>query len=338
MGRGRSLWISIHPPRGGWDGGVFLETPCSHRFQSTHPVGGGTCSWPPTGADAANFNPPTPWGVGPLSRFYTDAAGRFQSTHPVGGGTLYLYHRGAAEPISIHPPRGGWDGRWRIRWTRISISIHPPRGGWDECRPSQRLRRDPFQSTHPVGGGTRGIGDGFFKMAYFNPPTPWGVGPRSWRPSTTGKYFNPPTPWGVGLSANSRKSLLANFNPPTPWGVGPLAVPGSVNPAQFQSTHPVGGGTRNSTDERIDIKHFTPPTPWGVGLDNYTTGADGVKFQSTHPVGGGTQEAGYLLEDIQFQSTHPVGGGTSPGFFMPLRGGISIHPPRGGWDRRNRPV
>ena len=57
-------------------------------FQSTHPVGGGT-----------------------VEQFKTDGTWLFQSTHPVGGGTAAAVRFLDLGPISIHPPRGGWDLR-----------------------------------------------------------------------------------------------------------------------------------------------------------------------------------------------------------------------------------
>ena len=59
-----------------------------------------------------------------------------------------------------------------------------------------------------------------------------------------------------------------------------------------------------------------------------------IAFQSTHPVRGGTlypQRSRELQKG--FQSTHPVRGGTqlTVGGWTVL--GISIHPPREGWDR-----
>ena len=56
--------ISIHPPRGGWDDSMPVS------------VGAGN-----------DFNPPTPWGVGPPWSATRRTTISFQSTHPVGGGT-----------------------------------------------------------------------------------------------------------------------------------------------------------------------------------------------------------------------------------------------------------
>ena len=101
----------------------------------------------------------------------------------------------------------------------------------------------------------------------FNPPTPCGVGlgGRNFaKPNIV--YFNPPTPCGVGrydrfLVCNATKisihppragwdtdvsrasSRPTDFNPPTPCGVGLASGIYITDPGQFQSTHPVRGGT-----------------------------------------------------------------------------------------------
>ena len=55
-------------------------------------------------------------------------------------------------------------------------------------------------------------------------------------------------------------------------------------------------------------------------------------FQSTHPVWGGTMAKLLTLMLILFQSTHPVWGGTQIADAIRASSGISIHPPRVGWD------
>ena len=153
-GEGCEGYISIHPPRVGWDLRFCSSVIAGDRFQSTHPVWGGTdgCSHgssgraisihPPrvgwdstmrrTTSDEQDFNPPTPCGVGPAPGPFPSSMPIFQSTHPVWGGTCppgCVCHPG---PISIHPPRVGWD------WSAVS----------------SRARSMVFQSTHPVWGGT----------------------------------------------------------------------------------------------------------------------------------------------------------------------------------------
>ena len=60
----------------------------------------------------------------------------FQSTHPVRGATNYLGVREILQPISIHAPREGCDGRYRHK----------------------RVPHTRFQSTHPVRGATAILG------------------------------------------------------------------------------------------------------------------------------------------------------------------------------------
>ena len=116
--------ISIHPPRVGWDLPVYPEfwaqmdfnppTPCGvglsghpffkvgFRFQSTHPVWGGT--WNYRGWHCAgNFNPPTPCGVGRELTILETAGRIFQSTHPVWGGT-FCPSCGATQEEDFNPP------------------------------------------------------------------------------------------------------------------------------------------------------------------------------------------------------------------------------------------
>ena len=84
---------------------------------------------------------------------------------------------------------------------------------------------------------------------------------------------------------------------------------------------------------RLPHCHFNPPTPWGVGQYRHGGEKPSAPFQSTHPVGGGTQDGLIAKEAALFQSTHPVGGGTRMFRFLTADEIISIHPPRGGWDR-----
>ena len=168
------LIISIHPPRGGWDAGLWSRSLPTFHFNPPTPWGVGLrISWtygsfnhfnPPTPWGVGRwpqrpwfrcpyFNPPTPWGVGQEWADLLHLHATFQSTHPVGGGTVPVYQHYAKQPISIHPPRGGWDTPHPCPSNHSTISIHPPRGGWD-C-----------SGVHYASPG-----------GYFNPPTPWGVG------------------------------------------------------------------------------------------------------------------------------------------------------------------
>ena len=88
----RYLTVSIHAPRGGSDSRT--AAPDNQRmavrvFQSTLPVGGATPSATAVIADAAGFNPRSPWG----------------ERHPGGVGHAWFRR------VSIHAPRGGSDPR-----------------------------------------------------------------------------------------------------------------------------------------------------------------------------------------------------------------------------------
>ena len=67
-----------------------------------------------------------------------------------------------------------------------------------------------------------------------------------------------------------------------------------------------------------------------------------ASFQSTHPARGGTVEDTFGFDSKKFQSTHPARGGTMVMLYAGLRRGISIHPPRTGWDpwaiRASKPI
>ena len=71
--------ISIHPPRGGRDG--WLET-VAHCF--------------------TYFNPPAPWGAGPVCRAIICHVDGFQSTRPVGGGTAIMHKICFAHFCNLH--------------------------------------------------------------------------------------------------------------------------------------------------------------------------------------------------------------------------------------------
>ncbi len=145
-----------------------------------------------------------------------------------------------------------------------------------------------FQSPHPVWGGTIASTVGASSSRYFNPPTPCGVGLRSVYSCSIHPDFDPPTPCGVGRAFPLRVSTLF----------------------QFQSTHPVWGGTGVlavfASAVRISIH---PPR---VGWDSIciTPSLPGYHFNPPTPCGVGRR--------------HPSG--------VRPQDDISIHPPRVGWD------
>ena len=173
---GRRYYISIHPPRVGWDRCAIAESITEDI--SIHP-------------------PRVGWDL-QLERNYAGISS-FQSTHPVWGGTFLRTGCLACPVISIHPPRVGWDQNGMPSPVRsLAISIHPPRVGWDSTCLPWILLVLAFQSTHPVWGGTSAPWVMVGYVPHFNPPTPCGVGPVGGVRLFCHQDFNPPTPCGVG--------------------------------------------------------------------------------------------------------------------------------------------
>ena len=191
-----------------------------------------------------NFNPPTPCGVGREIAVHTLRTAEFQSTHPVRGGTI------SSRPFfpqasfqSTHPVRGGTAGLNPIlavngdfnpptpcgvgrlhthHLRRINtISIHPPRAGWD------------FSSNKRLAASN-----------HFNPPTPCGVGLADvggLSLDTIISIHPPRAGWDKRFGSSA--AIPIYFNPPTPCGVGLIGVRRYGDFKEFQSTHPVRGGT-----------------------------------------------------------------------------------------------
>ena len=194
-----------------------------------------------------------------------------------------------------------------------------------------------FQSTHPVRGGTFPV-----TVAVYG----------------DGISIHPPRE-GWDLLVVFRFLILEIFQSTHPVRGGTISVQALPFRAYCISIHPPREGwdrDTSSRDRRIPAISIHPPRegwdcrsdrterisacisihPPREGWDEPTTAAELFVrlFQSTHPVRGGTPRRGQEKEKSVFQSTHPVRGGT-PSWRIPLLGGgISIHPPREGWDGR----
>ena len=169
------------------------------------------------------------------------------------------------------------------------ISIHPPRVGWDHSQAGRRDKIKIFQSTHPVWGGTGLLALHCLGTKHFNPPTPCGVGLGFVCPRHKLETFQSTHPvWGgtpCSIQAVHRKHISIhpprvgwdcfasnfcgvrrNFNPPTPCGVG-LFLPTTPQGAVDISIHPPRVGWDHvSPPFPSTPPHFNPPTPCGVGL------------------------------------------------------------------------
>ena len=199
----------------------------------------------------SNFNPPTPCGVGRLCGLW--GRGQNQDFNP-------------PTPCGVGP-------------TITSDGIHAV----------------IFQSTHPVWGGTWDYLQSHYNALDFNPPTPCGVGPE----------LNGAT-WGYfGIS----------IHPPRVGWDQLICTPGPL-PNRISIHPPRVGWDLCGSGAAATKWYFNPPTPCGVGRWKLQSRTRKPEFQSTHPVWGGTLE-------ITIKDTET---------------GISIHPPRVGWDHNGRKI
>ena len=129
-------------------------------------------------------------------------------------------------------------------------------------------------------------------------------------------------------------TVVHHFNPPTPCGVGPWERYRVFKPLEFQSTHPVWGGTQHMPVFLPNVRYFNPPTPCGVGpvvviewslngqisihpprvgWDRICAGGNcgWADFNPPTPCGVGLYIVSLIADALIFQSTHPVWGGTN---------------------------
>ena len=121
---------------------------------------------------------------------------------------------------STHPVRGG-TGALCEKGGGINISIHPPRAGWDV---KDMLPEDDEQiiSIHPPRAGWDYVQVFGLVSQHIS--------------------IHPPRA-GWDLLGGGGIDQGGDFNPPTPCGVGPYCYPLINERDEFQSTHPVRGGT-----------------------------------------------------------------------------------------------
>ena len=292
---------------------MVLSQKPAFAFQSTHPVRGGTRCWrPQKPRSGMNFNPPTPCGVGPSEVDGLTREQRISIHPPRAGWDPCPLRRTHPASISIHPPRAGWDSYDCVACGKPFISIHPPRAGWDVAYLDWLQIANPFQSTHPVRGGTIRPARALPRFANFNPPTPCGVGQGGAHPAPRCIRISihpPRAGWDdCDLSGCDLSDAISIHPPRAGWDF--RRQRGRYQSISFQSTHPVRGGTFVSFLCYTIVNDFNPPTPCGVGLKQCRA-ARHMSTISIHPPRAGWD------------------GDTISG---PRRPPISIHPPRAGWD------
>ena len=135
-------------------------------------------------------------------------------------------------------PRGGWDHDGADVACGVGISIHPPRGGWDPLFLHLRICRfdfnpptpwgvghdsiyraaglSPFQSTHPVGGGTVGLAVfGVSLDISIHPPRGgWDLDKRRMAGLTTPFQSTHPVGGGTGVHPAGGQTEKISIHPP----------------------------------------------------------------------------------------------------------------------------
>ncbi len=250
--------VSIHAPREGRDLGIFFKVDVNwfqstrpargatsltqgpqifYLFQSTRPARGATrCTQVASGTQG--FNPRAPRGARLLT--YWLNAKCYVSIHaPREGRDLVVYRIFRDSGVSIHAPREGRDARLPIVHISACVSIHAPREGRDAL-PSQRQRREAFQSTRPARGATIFISVMFTPIEFQStrpargatrsprylsrPPDVSIHAPREGRDVRVSfaapqhKCFNPRAPRGARLQTYSTDVQKSSFNPRAPRG------------------------------------------------------------------------------------------------------------------------
>ena len=187
-----------------------------------------------------------------------------------------------------------------------------PVGGGTK-RHSHLCENGRFQSTLPVGGGTRFPLDHTVScMISIHPPR----GGRDSYPHGSGhygRYFNPPSPWGEGRKLWTLLNTIIIFQSTLPVGGGTTQKRAACVDKSISIHPPRGGRDLFSLSTIFLLIYFNPPSPWGEG--RYTA----------------------LLETTpqNFNPPSPWGEGHGQNAQSVNSDRISIHPPRGGRDSKS---
>ena len=123
--------ISIHAPREGGDPKISKPTANSGKFQSTPPARGATFVYGCSAYFSGHFNP----------------------RPPRGGRPGWITGTASGLGISIHAPREGGDGSYKVNLLVYFISIHAPREGGDASGAARRRKRSLNFNPRPPRGG-----------------------------------------------------------------------------------------------------------------------------------------------------------------------------------------
>ena len=188
--------ISIHAPREGGDPKISKPTANSGKFQSTPPARGATFVYGCSAYFSGHFNP----------------------RPPRGGRPGWITGTASGLGISIHAPREGGDGSYKVNLLVYFISIHAPREGGDTWDRMSRDAAFDFNPRPPRGGRpAKAKRKVTITLISIHAPREGGdaVG------GVEGQYgenFNPRPPRGGRPSGFHRFRMRFDFNPRPPRG------------------------------------------------------------------------------------------------------------------------
>ena len=215
----------------------------------------------------------------------------FQSTFPLQGTTIVtLVVLLRLKQISIHVPIAGNDD-FASRNTNPNRHFNPR----SHCRERQSyihiaLGQEPFQSTFPLQGTTKGDRKGYTTKKDFNPRSHC----RERRVHVSNADVAVYISIHVPIAGNDSKILKC-------------AIPIFT----FQSTFPLQGTTYGVRPFFIVESYFNPRSHCRERLPYFCLISSDVSFQSTFPLQGTTISLLVYIKDAIFQSTFPLQGTTA---------------------------
>ena len=183
-------------------------------------------------------------------------------------------------------------------------STHPLRGGTlDDAKQEVKAL---FQSTHPLRGGTGTLFRLPGQHLHFNPPPLAGWNRRTARPSDAASTFQSTHPLRGGTFGVDSKGQSDNgFQSTHPLRGGTFYPSATVNfYYYFKSTHPLRVGPRITPAMGRCKSYFNPPTPCGVGPEKEVIDPLEQDFNPPTPWRGGTAPSNYYILFI-YISIHP---------------------------------
>ena len=170
---------------------------------------------------------------------------------------------------------------------------------------------------------------------YFNPRAPYGARQISLPLQRRGNlYFNPRAPYGARQKHDRQGNSDSSISIHAPHtGRDEAKDAHQSEAAEFQSTRPIRGATRDQIRRWPGHRDFNPRAPYGARLNPYKLIFVFGKISIHAPhTGRDHSKSGRNHSKKLFQSTRPIRGATCFALVIRLIKGISIHAPHTGRD------